>query len=363
MIDVPEISNPQLFVAYAQSDPEIWQMAVGQQVTHTSFGVGTIKNVEFSSGKRSLEVCFLNDQTPSRPFTSEALANAHFFHGMQLPNGLQGIEHTREQLQEQIREQNRRRMEHEQWLAKERLLREEEQRHRELERQKPEEQRHKEQTAAQEFSELKVKHLAESHEATSPSSTLYPILLQIDDQELLDDDKIDWLKRNSLWGTLAIYFQNEYRKTQDVWALVKASAHWRDAGQPDKAIKLTDYLLGKHSLVEARAKSAILTTRGGAYRDVHDLSEAEWCAREAIRYNEMSFQPYNLLGAIYFERGEAEKGEACFLRALELGAPSQAQEVQMQGALKNAGEVEQKAVAQYLLQRDPIKYKWAEYYL
>jgi hypothetical protein len=331
-------------------------MAVGQQVTHTSFGIGTIKNVEFSSGKVYLEVCFPSDQVLSRQFNSEALANIKFFHDMQLPNGLQDIEHTRIQLQEQIREQERPRIEHEKWLA-------EEQRRRELERMKQEEQQDKEQEAAHEFADLKSKYLAESHKTTSPSSAPYLILLKIDADEILDDDQIDWLRRNNLGGTLAIYFQNEYRKTGDAWALVKASGHWRDFSQPDKAITLTDYLLDKHSLVDTRAKSAILATRGGAYRDLHNLPEAERCAHEAIRYNEASFQPHNLLGAIYFERGEAQKGEACFLRALELGAYSQAQEAQMQGALENAGQVEQKAVARYLLQRDPNKYKWAEYYL
>jgi hypothetical protein len=266
------------------------------------------------------------------------------------------IREDRVQLQEQILEQEQRRIEHEKWLA-------EEQRRRELERRKHEEQQDKEREAANEFGNLRSKYLAEAHKTTSPSSALYLILLKIDTDEILDNDQIDWLRPNNLWGTLAIYFQNEYKKTRDPWTLVKASGHWRDFGQPDKAITLTDSLLDKHSLVDTRAKAAILTTRGGAYRDIHNLPAAERCAHEAIRHNEASFQPYNLLGAIYFERGEAQKGEACFLRALELGAHSQAQEAQMQGALENAGQVEQKAVARYLLQRDPIKYKWAEYYL
>ncbi len=80
IINVPDISNPQLCVAHARSDPAIWQMAVGQQVTHISFGVGTIKNVEFHKGKIHLDVCFPNDQTPSRAFTSESLSDVKLFH-------------------------------------------------------------------------------------------------------------------------------------------------------------------------------------------------------------------------------------------------------------------------------------------
>ena len=197
---------------------------------------------------------------------------------------------------------------------------------------------------------------------TGPSTPLYLILLRIDAGEVLQDNQIAWLENNRLSDTLAIYFQNEYQKTKDPWKLIKASGHLRSARNPSKAIELTNYLLENHGSASLKVKSAILTTRGGAFRDLQDLSTAELCAKDAIKQNE-SFQPYNLLGAIYFERGEPKQGEVYFLRALELGAQSKVQEAQMQSALKNAGQSEQRVVAQFLLQRDPAKYQWAAYYL
>jgi cytochrome c-type biogenesis protein CcmH/NrfG len=93
------------------------------------------------------------------------------------------------------------------------------------------------------------------------------------------------------------------------------------------------------------------------------LEDAEHCANSAIQVDPKNYYPFNLLGAIYFERGNAVQGEVYFLKALELGAPQRSQEEQMKGALKNAGQAERQAVAQYLLKRDPVKYKWAHHYL
>ncbi len=79
--------------------------------------------------------------------------------------------------------------------------------------------------------------------------------------------------------------------------------------------------------------------------------------------NRTSYHPYNLLGAIYWQHGEAEKGHQCFVRAMELGAPSRDQQGQQKRALKQAAPQQARAVAKYLLKKDPIKYSWAEYYL
>jgi hypothetical protein len=221
----------------------------------------------------------------------------------------------------------------------------------------------REKVAIQQFIDLKGKYLAKSHREHSPLSPLYPILIKIDSGEFLGGEEIQFLMQNNLFGTLAICSEMKYKITHDSWELVKASGYWRDDGQPDKSIQTTEDLLSKHNLLDPRVKAATLTTRGGAFRDLHRLGDAEQCANLAIQVNERNYYPYNLLGAIYFERGDAERGEACFLKALELGAPSRSQEAQMKSALKNAGQVEKRSVAQYLLQRDPMKYQWANYYL
>jgi len=351
MQDIPKIPYPQLFVAYAQENPTIWQSLVGREVTHTKFGIGMIK----SADETFLKICFINDQKASRIFASESLAKPQFFSNLNLPRNLVGIEKTKERLQEKIYLETQQRLDRER--EQQRL---EEQRERE--KQRLEEQREKERVAATEFSNLKTKYYAHSHSVKSPSSPLYLILLQIDTGEALQDHQIEWLKENWLWMTLAIYFQNEYQKSKDPWNLVRASGYLRNANNSSKAIELTNYLLENNISFNPKLKSAVLTTRGGAFRDLQDLSKAEQCAQDAIEQNN-SFQPYNLLGAIYFERGQPEQGEAYFKRALELGAQAKVQEAQMQSALKKAGQSEQSIVAKYLLDRDPEKYHWAGYYL
>ena len=394
MQDVSDISHIRLFIAYAQEKPIRWKLVLGHQVTHTKFGVGTIKSV----GSARLIVCFVDDQQTSRTFTSESLANTQFFSHVHLPTNLEGIETTKERLQAELhlevqkqlkvqntleriageklerqRQQVQKRLETEKRIAEEKLERQRQQVQKrleaekriaeeKLERQRLEEQRKREQIASAEFSSLKIKYCAQSCSITALSNPLYLILLRIDAGEVLQDNQITWLENNRLFSTLAIYFQNEYQKTKNPWKLIKASAHLRSAKNPNKAIELTNYLLENYGSASLQVKSAILTTRGGAFRDLQDLSTAELCAIDAIKENE-SFQPYNLLGAICFERGEPKQGEAYFLRALELGAQSKVQEAQMQSALKNAGQSEQRVVAQFLLQRDPVRYQWAAYYL
>jgi hypothetical protein len=219
-----------------------------------------------------------------------------------------------------------------------------------------------ERVAIQQFINLKDKYFATSYREKSPLSPLYPILIKIDSDEFLEEGQIEFLKRNRLFGTLAIYCQRRYESTYEPWELVKASGYWRDNSQPDKSIQITEDLLNQHNSLNGRIRAAVFTTRGGAFRDLHRLEDAEHSANSAIQVDPKNYYPYNLLGAIYFERGNAEQGEVYFLKALELGAPQRSQEEQMKGALKNAGQAERQAVAQYLLQRDPVKYKWAHHY-
>jgi len=220
-----------------------------------------------------------------------------------------------------------------------------------------------EKIAIQQFISLKERYFAKSYRNESALSLLYPILIKIDSDEFLEEGEIEFLKQNRLFGTLAMYYQKRYKCTHEPWELVKASGYWRDNSQPDKSIQITEDLLNKHNPLNGRIRAAVFTTRGGAFRDLHMLEDAEHCANSAIQVDPKNYYPFNLLGAIYFERGNAVQGEVYFLKALELGAPQRSQEEQMKGALKNAGQAERQAVAQYLLKRDPVKYKWAYHYL
>lgn len=220
-----------------------------------------------------------------------------------------------------------------------------------------------EQVGVQQFVNLKKKYLVEGYNHESPLDPLHPILIKIDSDEWLEEEQIEFLKGKYLFATLAIFFQNKYKNTFNPWDLVKASGYWRDARYPNESIQITNDLLNQRNSLNGDIRGAILTTRGGAFRDLRAYEDAERCANSAVQINPRNYYPYNLLGALYFERGNAEQGEEYFLKALELGAPRRSQEKQMKRALNNAGHGERQAIAQYLLQRDPVKYRWAVHYL
>ena len=95
----------------------------------------------------------------------------------------------------------------------------------------------------------------------------------------------------------ALFYEQEFGRTKSLWHLPSASSHWRSAGQPQRALKLTE-ALNWEQIKDKKLKSALLTTRGGAFRDVKELDETEKCARLAIEYQPQSHHPYTLMGAI-----------------------------------------------------------------
>jgi hypothetical protein len=85
-------------------------------------------------------------------------------------------------------------------------------------------------------------------------------------------------------------------------------------------------------------------------------------AKMAVVKDRRSFYPLNLLGAISFERGNAEQGDAYFSEAVKLGAVPQNQDREIRGALVRAGLDARRAVIEYLIRKDPVRYGWARQY-
>ena len=97
----------------------------------------------------------------------------------------------------------------------------------------------------------------------------------------------------------AVFAEQEYQRTKNKWFLVNASSYWRKADEPEKALHLTEQI-DFNKIKEAKLKQALLTTRGGALRDLDNLINAEKCALQAIEYWSKSHNPYTLLGAICY---------------------------------------------------------------
>ncbi len=190
-------------------------------------------------------------------------------------------------------------------------------------------------------------------------TTVTPVLIKIDDGQLLTDNETALLKEKGLFNVLATYHYRNYRKNQDPWLLVKASSELRKASLPDKAIEITS-ILDEMQIPEARPLSALWTTRGGALKDTGRLDEAIRCGKKAITLLPSSFHPYNLLGSIFYEREEFEQGQKYFDQALELGSPARSQEYELRATMKRATPEQRRAIVEFLLRTDPARFSWAK---
>ena len=231
-------------------------------------------------------------------------------------------------------------------------------------------------TIAQEkhFAELKVKYRILDPRNELPLEPFYIIMQKLEREERLDPVLIVQLIENELLapeGKIAIAYhrfealfsEQEFKRSGEKWNLPNASSHWRKAEQPKQALKLTDNL-NFDEIKENKLKSALLTTRGGAFRDIQNLDKAEDCAKQAIEYQPSSHHPYTLMGAICYERHEYLKGDYWFEKAIKRGASPGDQDAEIKRVVKNAkDENKRREVVEYLLEKDPVRYAWAKSYL
>jgi tetratricopeptide (TPR) repeat protein len=220
------------------------------------------------------------------------------------------------------------------------------------------------------FRELKRKFHAESFEDDSPVSRLAVILMKLDSEDCLETEEIAWLERKNLSETLRDYYawaaarhERIFEEFDDLGSLASASSCWRSAGKPEKALAATGRINLDAPVSPAQLHGALLTTRGGACRDLGQLAEAVRLGLKAVKVAPWSFQPYMLLGAVFYQMGDPHRGDEYFAQAIERGAKEHAQEAEIRRAVEESGEEEQRAVARYLLNKDAVKYSWAKKYL
>jgi hypothetical protein len=204
-------------------------------------------------------------------------------------------------------------------------------------------------------------------------SPLYPILLKLNAEQRLSDTDVIWLDAEELMCPSsrifiahhrleALHAEDEFKRTKGYWNLVNASAHWRKADEPKLALKLTNNLQQLRSLKEAKLKSALLTTRGGALRDLNQLNEAENCALEAISFFSSSHNPYTLMGALCYDTGRYEEGDEWFEKAVKRGAKSNDQESEIRRILNKKKGKERQQIIDHLLAKDSIRFAWVKRY-
>lgn len=222
------------------------------------------------------------------------------------------------------------------------------------------------------FKKLKDKYQIANFSDNAPESHLYTILKKLDQNLLLDATEIAYLKdENLFYGEIYIayytleaqFYEADYKKTGNKWNIANISSSWRKAEQPKKALKSTDNI-DLDKINEEKLKSAILTTRGGAFRDVEQLDQAEKCARQAITFQPSSHHPYTLMGAICYDRYQRSEGDEWFRKAIERGASPDSIDSEIKKSLarmKNKDKRDQ--MINDLLKKDSRRYSWARKFL
>lgn len=203
---------------------------------------------------------------------------------------------------------------------------------------------------------------------------LYEIMLKLEREERLDPKQVIQLIEEAClsrsgkiaiahYRLEAIFYEKEYQRTGNRWNLPSASSNWRKADQPEKALKVTEKVNWK-KVQESALKSALWVTRGAAFRDLHQFNEAEECATQAIECQSDSFQPYTLMGAICYDRGKYADGDKWFEMATERGAKAKDIDDEIARIVRmTKDEDKRREVIEYLLNKDPDRYKWASSYL
>lgn len=220
------------------------------------------------------------------------------------------------------------------------------------------------------FQSLKTKYqIIDPHLPVAP---FYEIMLKLEHEERLDPKQVVQLIEegrlsrrgkiaNAYYRLEAIFYENEYKRTGNKWNLPSASSNWRKADEPEKALKVTEKV-NWSKVQEADLKSALLVTRGAAFRDLDRLDEAENCAMQAMEAQPNNHQPYTLMGAICYDQGKYPDGDVWFEMAAERGAEDTDDEIERVVRMTK-DKVKRKEVAEYLLNKDSKRYGWAKSYL
>ena len=223
------------------------------------------------------------------------------------------------------------------------------------------------------FMALKAKYKVLDYSDQSAQSPLYSILQKLERGERLSDVNIVWLEGENLFKPInkiftrhyeleAFFAEQEYQRTKNKWFLVNASSYWRKADESKKALHLTEQI-DFNKIKEAKLKQALLTTRGGALRDLDDLINAEKCALQAIEYWSKSHNPYTLLGAICYATGRYDEGHRWFEEARKRGATEKDEDAEIKRILqKTKDKKELQALIDFLLNKDSHRYAWVNKY-
>lgn len=194
------------------------------------------------------------------------------------------------------------------------------------------------------------------------------LLRQIANRQRLKANDVMWLMTEAdycwteelqkAWHTLeATALSKAWERGGDAWDAVNASAHWRKADEPECALGVTATALAQVGR-GPKLRSALLTTRGGALRDLRRLDEAKSLGCEAHELTPKDYRPCTLLGAVHFELGNLVTGHEWYAKAESLGAPPKEIDQDLRMLLTRLSPEKRERLRKFLLQAASDRFDW-----
>jgi hypothetical protein len=192
------------------------------------------------------------------------------------------------------------------------------------------------------------------------------LLRQLADKQRINTEDIIWLQteahycwtpelRAAWHASEANALTNAWQESGDAWNAVNASSHWRKAGEPGRALDLTE-AASERCAPTSKLKAALATTRGGAMRDLRRLADAQSLAFEAHELAPDDYRPCTLLGAVHMEMGNFGLAQQWFSTAEDLGAPMHSIEREIQTLISRCSIQDQRRIRSELLAWDPERF-------
>ena len=138
---------------------------------------------------------------------------------------------------------------------------------------------------------------------------------------------------------------------------LNACGHYRKCDQSDTALGLIDDVTTDR-LKQPKVRSAVLTTRGGAMRDLGRRSEALQMGETAHALMPQDYRPCTLLGAVHMELHHFKNGHEWYEKARKLGAPETGIDSELRGIFQQLDPAGREAMKRFLLAEDPHRYSW-----
>lgn len=194
------------------------------------------------------------------------------------------------------------------------------------------------------------------------------LLQQIDAGNRLPKEELTWLGtsakkhfsvrlRKAYHHLEADFHADQYRRTQDPWNAVNACGHYRKCDRSDTALGLIDNV-ALDRLKQPKVRSAVLTTRGGAMRDLGRQAEAIQMGETAHALMPQDYRPCTLLGAVHMELRDFVKGHEWYEKARKRGAPEQGIDSELRSIFQQLDSAGREAMRRFLLAEDSHRYSW-----